>query len=297
MNRSDMSQMFLLSAIWGVSFLFIKWAGEVFPPGWVAVGRTGLGALVLWAALKLGKHTLPPLKLWKPLLLVAFFNNVVPFTFFAWGEQTVSSNIAAILNATTPLFAMLIGLGLRDSQLSGRVVGGVLLGLAGVALTVFGGVSGGHATLFGAFLIAAASLGYAIATTIAKRTLKGLNPVGLATSQLTLASLILLPLALFGPHPAAVTPVALWSLIFLGLVGSGLAYLIYYGLIARLSPTQLTAVTYLLPIWGLFWGAIFGEHVTWTAVVGVAVILLGLLLLNLPTRQKQPAETSLNLDT
>lgn len=287
MNRNDVIRMLLLSAIWGVSFLFIKWAGAAFPPAWVAIGRTVLGAMVLWTALGLGKHALPPARLWLPLMLVAFFNNVIPFIFFAWGEQTVSSNIAAILNATTPLFSLLIGLGLRDSQLTSRVAAGVLIGLAGVALTVFGGVSGGHADWFGLLLIAAASLGYAVATTIAKRQLQGLSPVGLATSQLSLASLMLLPVALFGAHPANITPQASGSLVFLGLVGSGAAYLLYYGLLARISPTQLTAVTYLLPIWGLFWGFVAGEKIALLSVLGVVVILAGLLLLNFPAKRTQ----------
>lgn len=288
MTRKDVFQMFLLSAAWGVSFLLIKLGGEVFPPVWVALLRSVFGALVLWAALKVGGHSLPPRRLWKPLLLVALFNNVIPWSFFAWGEQTVSSNIAAILNATTPLFSLLIGLGLKDAQISTRVSLGVLIGLGGVALTVFGGVSGGHATLFGAGIIAAASLGYAIATAIAKRTLSGLNPVGLATTQLTLSSLMLMPVAALGPQPGALTWPATLSMVALGVFGSGLAYLLYYGLLSRISPTQVVAVTYVLPIWGLFWGAVAGEAVGLLSVLGVAVVLAGLALLN--SRSRRPAQ-------
>lgn len=280
-----MVPMFLLSAIWGVSFLFIKWAGQDFPPAWVALGRTLLGAAVLWTALRLGRHTLPPARLWLPLVLVALFNNTIPFVFFAWGEQTVSSNIAAIVNATTPIFALLIGFGLRDAQLSGRISAGVFIGLAGVVLTVSGGISGGHASVLGITLITAASLGYAVATTIAKRSLKGLNPVGLATTQLTLASLMLLTLASFGPHPSHFGAQAVVSLLFLGFVGSGAAYLLYYGLLARISSTQMTAVTYILPVWGVFWGALAGERIGIMTLLGVLVVLAGLLLINLPGRR------------
>lgn len=202
MTRRDALDMFLLSAFWGVSFLLIRLGGEVFPPVWVALLRSVFGAAVLLLALRLGRHSLPPARLWKPLLLVALFNNVIPWSFFAWGEQTVSSNIAAIINATTPLFALLIGLTLSDTRLSGLTLGGVLLGMGGVALTVSGGLGGGHATLHGVIILLLASLGYAVATTIAKRTLGGLNPVGLATTQLGLSSVILLPVALIGPAPA-----------------------------------------------------------------------------------------------
>ncbi|MCD0174876.1 DMT family transporter [Deinococcus sp. 14RED07] len=286
MTRRDALEMFLLSAFWGVSFLLIRLSGEVFPPVWVALLRSVFGALVLIAALRLGRHALPPARLWKPLLLVALFNNVIPWSFFAWGEQTVSSNIAAIINATTPLFALLIGLTLRDTRLHGLTLGGVLLGMAGVALTVSGGLGGGHAKLHGVIILLLASLGYAVATTIAKRTLGGLNPVGLATTQLGLSSVILLPVALIGPAPAPLTLSAVGAVAFLGVVGSGLAYLLYYGLLARVSPTQVTAVTYALPVWGLGWAALAGEPVGALSVVGVLVVLAGLGLINLPPRPK-----------
>lgn len=286
MTRRDALDMFLLSAFWGVSFLLIRLSGEVFPPVWVALLRSVFGAAVLLVALRLGRHSLPPARLWKPLLLVALFNNVIPWSFFAWGEQTVSSNIAAIINATTPLFALLIGLTLRDTRLSGLTLGGVLLGMGGVALTVSGGLGGGHATLHGVVILLLASLGYAVATTIAKRTLGGLNPVGLATTQLGLSSVMLLPVALIGPAPAPLTVTALGAVAFLGVVGSGLAYLLYYGLLARVSPTQVTAVTYALPVWGLGWGALAGEPVGALSVLGVLVVLAGLGLINLPPRAK-----------
>lgn len=286
MTRRDLSEMFLLSAFWGVSFLLISWSGEAFPPLWVALLRSVFGALVLMVALRLGRHTLPPLRLWKPLLLVALFNNVIPWTFFAWGEQTVSSSIAAIINATTPLFALLIGLGLRERGMQGLQIAGVMLGLGGVALTVSGGLGGGQATGFGVLILALASLGYAVATTIAKRTLSGLNPVGLATTQLVLSAALLLPLALLGSPPGAPDARAWGSVVFLGIFGSGLAYLLYYGLLARVSPTQVTAVTYALPVWGLGWGALAGESVGLWSLLGVVVVLSGLALINLPARPR-----------
>ena len=289
MTSRDVFQMFLLSAFWGISFLLIRYSGEVFPPVWVALLRSVFGVLVLLGALRLGRHSLPPARLWKPLLLVALFNNVIPWSFFAWGEQTVSSNIAAIINATTPLFALLIGLSLRESRLRGAVLAGVLLGMGGVALTVSGGLGGGHATVQGIVVLLLASLGYAVATTIAKRTLAGLDPVGLATTQLGLSAVILLPVALAGPQPDSLTARAVLSVAVLGIVGSGLAYLLYYGLLARVSPTQVTAVTYALPVWGLGWGALAGEPVGWLSLLGVLVVLSGLGLINAPPGRPRTA--------
>ncbi|MDV6375800.1 DMT family transporter [Deinococcus arenicola] len=290
MTRQDAFQLFLLSAVWGVSFLLIKWGGEVFPPLWLSFLRCLFGAGLLWLALWRGRHTLPPARLWKLLLLVAFLNNVVPWTFLAWGEQSVSSNIAAVLNATTPLFTLLVSLGVREMAPSARVILSVLIGLGGVGLTAFGGLSGGHASVLGVCVLVSAGLGYAVATVIAKRTLGGLNPVGLATTQLSLAALMLFPAALLSPAPSALTAQAVASVAFLGVFGSGFAYLLYYGLLARISSTQVTAVTYLLPVWGLFWGAVAGERVGILSVIGVGIILMGLALLNLrPRRISQPA--------
>ena len=205
-------------------------------------------------------------------------NNALPWTLFAWGEHSVPSNLASILNATTPLFSLLIALATREAGASLTLGAGVLLGLGGVALTVSGGVSGGHASLLGAGALLAATLSYAVATAIAKRAFAGLDPVGLATSQLSLSALLLLPLAVAGGAPGPLSPRILASALFLGLFGSGLAYLLYYGLLARVSATQVTAVTYLLPLWGLLWGALAGEETLLIALVGAGVTLLGLAL-------------------
>ena len=110
MRLRDMLEMFLLSAVWGASFILIKLAGDDLPPVWVAVGRLAFGAAFLWIALLLGRHKLPPLRMLPPLLVVAVLNNAIPFCLFPWGERTVPSSIAAILNATTPIWALLLGL-------------------------------------------------------------------------------------------------------------------------------------------------------------------------------------------
>ena len=143
--------------------------------------------------------------------------------------------------------------------------------------------------LIGILFIALASAGYAVATTIAKTKLAGLDPVGLATTQLSLACLMVLPVALLGPHPGTILRSSVLAGITLGVIGSGLAYLLYYSLLDRISSTRTTAVTYLLPIWGLFWGAIAHEPITVTAYIGVVIVITGLILLN----RKSPARPAL----
>lgn len=249
--------------------------------------RSAFGGLVLFAALRLSGRKLPPRSLLGPLAVLALLNSALPWTLFPLGEQGVTSNIASILNATTPLFTLVMSLALRDAQVHSRMVLGVFLGLAGVAITAFGGVSGGYATLLGVMVLLLAAWCYAAANITAKRYLQAVDPVGLATAQLGLSTLMLLPLAAFGPHPAALTWQAMGAVAFLGVVGSGFAYLLLYGLLQRLPPTQMASVTYTLPVWGVFWGALAGERMTLATLAGVLVVLLGLLLINWRPRYQQ----------
>jgi drug/metabolite transporter (DMT)-like permease len=288
MSRRDLFQLLLLSAVWGASFILIEITGHSFPPAWVALLRTSFGAMLLWTVLWLRKRVLPPRSVIVSLLLVALFNNAIPFCLFALGEQTVPSGIAAVLNATTPIWALLISLAVQSSKPGRYTIAGVLLGFAGVVIVVLshGAESHGGVTtaqfFLGVLFIVLASLGYAIATVIAKIRLKGFDPIGLATTQLSLAWLMILPVAAFGPHPITIHPGSVFAAIVLGLAGSGLAYLLYYDLLSRIPSTHVVAVTYLLPIWGLFWGYVAHEPILWTAYIGVIIVIAGLALMNRP---------------
>lgn len=286
MKTSHLLQLLLLSAVWGVSFLLIRIAGDSFPPLWVALLRCSTGALLLWIVMAVGGRSLPPRQLLPWLLLVALFNNAIPFTFFAWGERTIPSSTAAVVNATTPIWTLLISLAVQRGHVALRMILGVILSFAGVVLVVYGHAAADETSVerqglaLGVTLVGMASLCYAIATVIAKAKLRGIDPIGLATTQLTLASFMLLPMALAGPHAGVVRGSSMAAIATLGLAGSGLAYLLYYNLLAHISATHVAAVTYLLPIWGLFWGLMAHESIGWTAYGGVAVVVSGLVLLN-----------------
>ena len=288
MKLRDALEMLLLSAVWGASFILIKLSGADLPPVWVAVGRLTFGSLFLWTVLKMGGHKLPPRRLLGALVVVGVLNNALPFCLFAWGEQTVPSSIAAILNATTPIWALLLGVMLGSAHATRLTAAGVILGFLGVLGVVYGHSTGdaasAHGFAFGVILIAIASFSYAAGAVAAKRWLQGVEPVVIATFQLSLAWLVLLPLAAFGPHPTTLHLKSLAAVTVLGVFGSGLAYLMFFRLLATISPTRTVAVTYLLPIWGLFWGFLAGEEIRWTALAGVAVVLVGLVLLNLRTK-------------
>jgi drug/metabolite transporter (DMT)-like permease len=234
MKPVQLGQLLFLSAIWGVSFLLIRISGDSFPPIWVALLRCSCGALLLWAVLLLGHRALPPRSLFPWLLLVALFNNAIPFTFFAWGERTIPSSTAAVVNATTPIWTLMISLLVHRAQVTVRMGAGVLLSFAGVVLVVMGHAEKDQTSVqkaglaLGVTLVVLASLGYAIATVLAKAKLHGLDPIGLATTQLTLASLMLVPIALLTRHPLAgnVSGSSIAAIATLGLAGSGVAFVV-----------------------------------------------------------------------
>ena len=286
-KTKSLLQILLLSAVWGVSFLMIRIAGTVFPPLWVALMRCTLGAILLWTVLSMGGHKLPPRRLFPWLLTVALFNNAIPFTFFAWGERTVPSNIASVINATTPIWTLLLSMAVHRSRVALLTIAGVLLGFSGVLIVVIAHpsdpavVDSPVGALRGTIVIAVASLGYAVATVAAKARLQGLDPIGLATTQLTIAGLLLLPFALAGTHPSALRMAPVAAIAILGFAGSGFAYLLYYRLLAQVSATHVAAVTYVLPLWGLFWGWFAHESIGLLTWLGVAITIAGLVLLNL----------------
>ncbi len=282
MTKRDSLELLVLSAIWGASFILIKLAGEAFPPSWVALLRLIAGAIVLWIALLAMKRPLPPRRILPSLALIAFLNNAIPFTLIAWGEQTIPSNLASVLNATTTLWGMLFAFLLGHDRLSPRMSAGVFLGFAGVALVVSAGQQKGEVQWLGVALVALGSISYAVATALAKTRLKGFDPLGLAVAQLSIGVLWMILPAALGPWPSRVTLQAVGAVSLLGIFGTGLAYLLFYGLLARLASVQVQAVTYILPIWGLFWGAVAGEAVGILSVVGVGVVLAGLILLRGP---------------
>lgn len=288
MKARYLAQLFLLSAVWGVSFLMIRIADLVFPPIWVGLLRCITGALLLWTVLIFGGHKLPPRRLIFWLLLVALTNNAIPFSFFAWGERIIPSSTAAVINGTTPIWTLLLSLAVTRTRTLNTILG-VILGFTGVALVVNFHEPGQTAVaehsdaFWGAGVIAIAAIGYAIATVIAKTKLRGLDPIGLATTQLSLAALMLSPAAFIGPHPAHIQISSVLAVLVLGFAGSGVAYLLYYNLLAHVSATQVVAVTYLLPLWGMFWGSVAHEAITPPAYIGAAVVILGLILMNRPS--------------
>jgi drug/metabolite transporter (DMT)-like permease len=302
MNLRWALQIFGLSAIWGASFLLIRVADGSFPPLWIAVMRSGLGALLLWTVLLLQGKRAAPRQYLGSLVLVGLFNNAIPFTCFAWGEQVVPSNTAAVLNATTPIWTLLIAAAASRTRPLRNVLLGVALGFAGVVLVVLhqtGEDAMQHVSravfLRGVVTIAVGALGYAVASVIAKAKLQGLDPIVIAASQLGFAFLLVTPVALLGPAPHGLRWATVGAVSLLGFAGSGLAYLIFFHILRTVPATHAVAVTYLLPVWGVFWGALAHEPIGVATVVGVVVTIAGLVWMNLkrtPAPVAAPSEAT-----
>ncbi|AXK34447.1 DMT family transporter [Streptomyces armeniacus] len=286
----------VLSLVWGFSFLLIKLGTEAYAPLHVSFGRLLFGALVLLAVLALKRERLPRGgRLWGHLAVSAFLLNVLPYSLFAYAELTIPSTLAGIINATSPLFAMLLSLvALSEDRPTRRRVAGMAIGFAGV-LTVLGawqGFSGQDPAGTCMALIAAAS--YAVGWMYVRRTLAGSphSHMSMSSGQLLLGTAqlaVVLPLFTSVPDSFATGP--LLAVVALGALGTGLAFLLQYGLVAEVGPTTAQMVTYFIPVIATVAGvALLGERLTWNAPVGAAVVLLGAALTQSGPRRRPRTE-------
>lgn len=272
-----------LSALWGGSFFFYKVLVAELPPFTVVLGRVALAALVLNLLLLVRRDPMPKsLRLWGAFLIMGLLNNVVPFTLIAWGEMRISSGLASILNAMTPIFTVLAAHVLtNDEKLSMSKAVGVVFGFMGVAVLIgpaaLRGIGGGNVVGEAACLLAALIYGFA---GIYGRRFKHVPPLKVATGQITASTLILIPLAALVDRPWTLPdPSAdVWAAFAgIALLSTALAYMIYFRILAVAGATNLMLVTFLLPISALLLGVLLlGETVTMQAIGGMALIGVGL---------------------
>ncbi|MGI5483960.1 DMT family transporter [Streptomyces lavendofoliae] len=271
----------LLSLVWGFSFLLIKVGTTAYAPFQVTFGRLLFGTAVLAVAMAV-KRAGPPrgVRTWGHLMVAAFFLNALPFSLFAYAELTIPSTLAGICNATSPLWGMVLSLvALSEDRPTRRRVAGLGIGFIGV-LTVLGawqGFSGLDAT--GTAMALLASLSYPIGWIYVRRTLAGRSEshLSLTGAQLFLATLQLaLVTPLFTTWPAAFPVVPLLAVIALGALGTGLAVLIQYGIVAEVGPTTGQMVTYFIPVIATAAGVtLLDEALTWNTPVGALIVLAG----------------------
>ena len=289
MRAREYGVLFALALIWGASFIFIKVAVAEISPATTVTLRLAFSVLTLLLIVAVRPELMAGWRrYWKLGLVVGIINNLIPFVLVSWGETVIASGVASILNATTPLFTVLIANwlpGTSRETLTPRRGGGVLLGFIGVGVLVgpaalnLGG--GGIAHTLGELAVLVAAAAYGVGAILSRRFGGAATLVAPLSCQLT-ALVLILPVALVWSPPTKLpSPGAIGAVAVLGILGTALAYLLYFWLIHHVGATRTSLVTYLLPCTALVWGALLlHEHISWNALAGLLLVLLGTMLTN-----------------
>ena len=281
MRKSWLPAYLALGLVWGCSFIFIKLGLEFLTPFGVAFVRCALGAITLLIVVKLMKINLPKEKsTWYKLWVVAMLLNVAPGILFAYAQLHVTSVLAGIINATTPLATLVVMLiAFREEKLKAEQIYGLLLGGLGVmvVLGIWQGI--GDNLLTGVIALLIAVTCYGISFPYSKRNIipLGLKPEAAATTQLIMAAITLLPFYLYdGISQDNYRPVNIFAMLALGILGSGFAYIWNFSIIAAAGSSIASSVTYLTPVVAVFVGWLFlGEVIVWHEPVGALLVILG----------------------
>jgi drug/metabolite transporter (DMT)-like permease len=284
MDKSDWAILVTLALIWGGAFFFIGVAVRHVPPLTYVWLRLTIAAAAMWLFLKFKGETLGlPRQVWGSILLLALLNNALPFTLFGWGQTHIASGLASILNATTPIWGVVVAHFLTsDERMTSRKIVGVLLGFGGVA-TMIGPtlLSNIGNDALAQLACVTASLSYALAAVWARRFKRmGLSPMSVTTGQLTAGAAMMLPLALFVDRPweHAVPPLSAWgAIVALALLCTAFGYVMYFRLIDSAGATNALLVTLLVPPTAIVLGSFFlGEQLAPQDFAGLLLIGLGL---------------------
>lgn len=276
----------LLATLWSTSFIFNEIALLELDPFAVACGRVATGALTIWVFVLIGRFRMPASpRAWGCFAVLGLLNNAVPFSLILWGQERIQGGEAAILNATTPIFAVLIGHFMTtDDRLSANRVAGIGLGIGGVALLV--GVETlafGPQTVWGYLAIIGASVSYGFAAQAARRLMGGMPGPVMATGMLTMSTLWMIPVVawLGAPLPASLGAPTVLSVLFLGALCSAVAYIVYFAILRRAGATNLMLVTMLIPPGTLLLGAVFlDERFGGNDFAGLALIVAALVVID-----------------
>jgi drug/metabolite transporter (DMT)-like permease len=278
MRPRDLLELVTLAALWGGSFLFMRAAVPDFGPIAMIAVRVSVAAAFLLPLLALRGGGLAALRAHgRPIALVGLTNTALPFCLFAFAAGTLTAGMNAILNATSPLWGALIARLWLGERLDGPRILGLVLGFAGIVVLVWDRLTfapGGALPAIGAAL--AGSLSYGFSANYAKRALGGAEPMSVATgSQVAASAFLALPVGF--AWPAHAIPLASWlAVVVMGVACTGIAYVLFFRLIAHVGPSKAIAVTFLVPVFGTLWGALFlDEAVTPRMLVGGAVVLAG----------------------
>jgi len=280
MSAKDLGALVLLGMLWGGSFLFIRVAVPVLGPFVLVELRVGLAALALVLyAVAVGR--VPKLRgWWREFVIIGALNAALPFSLISAAEIELTASLAAILNSTTVLFTSLVAAAWMGERLTKGRVGGVILGIAGVAVLVgWDPVALNGPVLLSVGAMLCGSLCYGLGAVYTKRTFAGVPSLALAVGQQAAAATILLPLAAVSPPAEAPSLIVVLSVLGLALLSTAVAYLLYFYLISSVGPTKTSTVTFLVPVFGLLLGVLLlNEPVGAGTLAGLGIILLSVAL-------------------
>jgi drug/metabolite transporter (DMT)-like permease len=278
LRPAQLAWLIALGAIWGSSFLFMKIAVPAMGPSVMMGGRIVIAAVTLSLVAWCFKKSLPRGPQWRPAILIGIFYTAIPLFMWGYAAQELSASLLSIINATAPLFGAAISLLWLREPIGGRGIAGLALGFAGVAVLVGGENFGNDAPLLAIAAAFTASLLYGAISNYSQRA-KVADPYANVLGSLWVAALLMMPLMML--FPVRETPsVAAWSSVAtLGILCTAIAYVVYFRLIAQIGAASTLTVTYLIPLFGVLWGAIFlGERIGVHHAAGAAMILAGITL-------------------
>ncbi len=274
-----------LGAIWGSSFLWIEIALREVGPITLVAFRALFGLLFGVAIIIIQRIPLPrTLKEWIPLSVLGLTNIAIPFFLISWGQKSIDSGVASILDATVPLFTILVAhFMLHDDKMTAPKVLGLLIGFAGVVVLMSKDIGNSSSSLLGQLAVILACVFYAGSSIFARvftedipATLRGLGPLASASVVMIISAFIF-----EAPVKVPTLPITWAALLWMGILGSGMAFIMLFYLIHEIGPTRATMVTYLFPLGGVSLGVIFlNEALTWQVVTGAALIILSLVVAN-----------------
>lgn len=300
-HKSDWLRLVLLSLLWGGSFFFVGAAIREIPPLTIVFLRVFVAALVLLPFVVMRGIAFPSdVAGWKPFIVMSILNNVIPFSLLTSAQYYLTSGMTSVLNATTPLFTVLVMASFGEERLLPRRIAGVLMGLAGVAILRGVGLDVGCAQTVGILICLAATLSFGFSALWAKRHMTGIPPLGLATFQLMTSSVMMGVIAFAVERPWQLPVPGLGSLLSMAAIGvfsTAIGFIIFFQVIARSGPSNVMLVTLMVPISAILLGYFFlGEVVAVREYIGAAVIATALLVMDGRLfglfRRKQIAEVS-----
>jgi drug/metabolite transporter (DMT)-like permease len=284
-SRSDWLVFLALGLMWGSSYLFIKIAVTDFGTFTLVAVRLGIGAALLWTVLQLRGQPLPrQRRIYGHLFVMGLINITMPFLLITWAEQSVESSLAAVLTSMVPLFTVVLApLFIHDEPLRVNAVAGLAIGFIGVVILTSRELTGTGSSVIADLALVLAALSYGAGAVYSRRNVRGVAPLIPAVFQVTFAFIVSGTIALLLEHPWTARPGAqsVFAIVWLGLLGSGAAYLAFFRLLSRWGATRTTLVAYVLPVVGIILGfLVLQEPLDGRIIVGTALVIGGIGLVN-----------------